>query len=108
MDNAHATQAGLPHPMALNVQHVLPDSPSMGMATVLFADWAANNARMAAGSVSPASKALLRTLMTAQSVTQCNRHDKLWYRMSRWQLQQWVGMSTLLPFLLDVFWSYVE
>jgi CheY-like chemotaxis protein len=73
MDNARATQAGPPHPTALNVQPVLPDSSSTGMATVLFADWAANNARMAAASVSPASKALPRTLTTAQRVTQCNR-----------------------------------
>lgn len=73
MDNARATRAGPPHPTALNVQPVLPDFSSMGMATVLFADWAANNARMAAASVSPASKALLRTLMTVQSVTQRNR-----------------------------------
>ena len=73
MANARATQAGPPHPTVLNVQHVLPDSSSMGMATVPFADWAANNARMAAAFASPASKALPRTLTTAQSVTQRNR-----------------------------------
>lgn len=73
MANARATQAGPLHPTALNVQPVLPDSSSMGMATVLFADWAANNARMAAATVSPASKALPRTLTTAQSVTRFNR-----------------------------------
>ena len=73
MDNARATQAGPPRPTALNVQPVLLDSSSMGMATVLFADWVVNNARMAAASVSPASKALPRTLTTAQSVTQYNR-----------------------------------
>jgi CheY-like chemotaxis protein len=73
MDNARATQAGPPHPTALNVQPVLRASSSMGMVTVLFADWAANNAQMAVASVSPASKALLRTLTTAQRVMQCNR-----------------------------------
>jgi hypothetical protein len=73
MDNARATQAGLPHPTALNAQVVLPDFSWMGMAIVLFANWAANNARMAVASVSPASKALPRTLTTAQNVTQCNR-----------------------------------
>jgi hypothetical protein len=73
MDNARATQAGLPHPTALNVQPVLRDFSSTGMATVLFADWAANSARMATASVSPASKALPRMLMTAQRVAQCNR-----------------------------------
>jgi len=77
MDNARATQAGPPHPTALSVQLALPDSSWMGMATVLFADWAANNARMAAASVSPANKTLPRTLMTAQSVTQCNRRQAL-------------------------------
>jgi hypothetical protein len=73
MANVRATQAGPPHPTAPNVQPVLPDFSSMEMATVLFADWAANNARMAAVAVSPASKALPRTLTTAQSVTQRNR-----------------------------------
>ena len=77
MDNARVTRAGPPHPTALNVQPVLPDSSSMGMATVLFADSAANNARMAAASVSPVSKALPRTLMTAQNVTQCNLRQAL-------------------------------
>jgi hypothetical protein len=73
MANARATQVGPPHPTALNVQPVLPDSSWMGMATVLFANWAANNARMAAAFVSPASKALPRTLTTAQSAMQCSR-----------------------------------
>ena len=77
MANARATQAGPPHPTALNAQPVLPDSSWMGMATVLFASWAANNARMGVASVSPASKALPRTLTTAQSVTQCNRLQAL-------------------------------
>lgn len=73
MDNARATQAGQPHPTVLSVQLVLPDSSWTGMAIALFADWAANNARMAVGSVSPASKALPRTLTTAQNVTRCNQ-----------------------------------
>ena len=73
MGNARATQAGPPHPTALNVQPVLPDSSSMGMGTALFADWVANNARTAAASVLPASRALPKTPTTAQSVTQYNR-----------------------------------
>ena len=73
MDNVRATQAGPRHPTALNVQPVPSDFSSMEMVIVPFADWAANNARMAAASVSLASKALPRTLTTAQSATQCNR-----------------------------------
>ena len=72
-DNARATQAGPPHPTARNVQPVPPDSSWMGMATVPSANWAASSARMAVVSVSPASKALPRTLMTAQSAMQSNR-----------------------------------
>ena len=71
MDNVRATQAGPRHPTALNVQPVPPDVFSMEM--VPFADWAANNARMAAAYVSLASKALPRTLTTTQSATHCNR-----------------------------------
>ena len=70
MDNVRAMQAGPRHPTGLNVQPVPPDFSSMEMVTVPSADWAANNARMAAASVSLASKALPRTLTTAQSATQ--------------------------------------
>jgi hypothetical protein len=62
-------------PTALNIQLVPPGSSSTGMGTVPFADWAANNARMA---VEFPSKALPRTLTTtARSVTRCNRRQAL-------------------------------
>ena len=73
MDNIRATQAGPEHPTALNVQLLPLYFSSMEMVIVPFADRAANNARMAAASVSLASKALPMTLTTAQSARQCNR-----------------------------------
>ena len=73
MANARATRAGLPHPTGLNVPLALPGSSLTGVATVKSVNWAASNVRMGAGSVSPASKALPRTLTTAQSVMLCSR-----------------------------------
>jgi hypothetical protein len=70
--SARATLVGPPHPTALNALLALPDSSSMGTATVQYVNWVANHALTGAGSASRANKALPRMPMIVPNATPCS------------------------------------
>ena len=70
--SVHVMLAGPPRPTALNAHLAHPDSSSMGTATVQFANWVANHARMGVAYASLANKASHKTPMTVPSATPCS------------------------------------